>query len=71
MDTPGERLAQKQAAGKPHPLDDPESAKWMPMQRRNTAAEIADAVSFLCSERAAAIVGQVLAVDCGISRGLG
>lgn len=67
VDTPGERLALQQEPGKPHPLDDPEALGYIPLGRRTQASEIANAVAFLCSSKAAAITGQTLFVDCGIA----
>jgi 3-oxoacyl-[acyl-carrier protein] reductase len=69
VDTPGERAVMKQE-GRAGILDDPESAKIIPMQRRTESREIADAVAFLCSEQSSAITGQVLYVDCGITASL-
>lgn len=66
VDTPGERLALKAEPGQAHPLDDPETAKWIPLGRRTRAEEVAAAVSFLCSPQASAITGQTLYVDCGV-----
>jgi NAD(P)-dependent dehydrogenase (short-subunit alcohol dehydrogenase family) len=66
VDTPGERIVMKQE-GRAGILDDPESAKIIPIQRRTESREIADAVAFLCSEQGSAITGQVLYVDCGIT----
>ena len=42
-------------------------AKLVPMKRAGTAAEVADLVGFLCSDRAAYITGQVIAIDGGIA----
>ncbi|MCY3020703.1 MAG: SDR family oxidoreductase [Planctomycetota bacterium] len=69
VDTPGERLALHRQWGHPHALEDPETAKWIPLGRRADASEIASVVSFLCSEQGAAITGQIIPVDCGISVG--
>ena len=66
VDTPGERAVMR-AEGRAKVLDDPESAKFIPLGRRTASSEIADAVAFLCSERGSAITGQVLYVDCGIT----
>jgi NAD(P)-dependent dehydrogenase (short-subunit alcohol dehydrogenase family) len=66
VDTPGERKVVA-ASGKPQVLDDPETGKWIPLGRRQTAAEIAAGVVFLCSEKANMISGQVLGVDGGMS----
>jgi 3-oxoacyl-[acyl-carrier protein] reductase len=41
----------------------------IPLRRAGTAAEIANVVCFLASERAAYVTGTVLAVDGGLSRG--
>lgn len=38
-----------------------------PIGRLSTPMDVADAVAFLCSDRAAAITGQVLTVDGGVS----
>jgi enoyl-[acyl-carrier protein] reductase III len=40
---------------------------WTPMGRLGTPADIGNAVSLLCSEEAAWITGQVIAVDGGSS----
>ncbi len=40
----------------------------VPMGRHGTPAEIADAIVFLCSERAAYVTGATLAVDGGLTR---
>jgi NAD(P)-dependent dehydrogenase (short-subunit alcohol dehydrogenase family) len=45
-------------------------AKATPIRRTLTPAEIADAVLFLASTRAAAITGESLGVDGGITRGI-
>jgi len=66
VDTPGERLVHRGNGGT-HPLDDPDTAKWIPLGRRTFASEIADAVAFLCSEQATAITGQIVAVDGGMA----
>jgi NAD(P)-dependent dehydrogenase (short-subunit alcohol dehydrogenase family) len=67
VDTPGERLVHTARPGKLHPLDDPETTRWIPLQRRIEAREIADAVAYLCSKKSSAITGQILYVDCGIT----
>ena len=41
----------------------------VPMGTEQTPAQIADAVSFLCSERAAQVTGQVIAIDGGSTLG--
>ena len=41
----------------------------VPMGTEQTAEDIADAVAFLCSERARQITGQVIAIDGGTSTG--
>lgn len=66
VDTPGERRVLA-AQGTPDLLDDPDSFKYIPMQRMTKKTEIADAVAFLCSPAASAITGQIVHVDCGIS----
>ena len=66
VDTPGERKVFEQE-GRTAVLDDPESAKWMPLGRRNTPKEVADAVGFLCSEQAPNITGEVMFVDSGMN----
>ncbi len=45
-------------------------AKATPIRRVLQPEEIADAVLFLCSERAGAITGESIAVDGGITRGI-
>jgi NAD(P)-dependent dehydrogenase (short-subunit alcohol dehydrogenase family) len=65
VDTPGERKVMT-ALGKPNILDDPASANIIPLGRRTESREIADAIAFLVSQRASAITGQILSVDCGI-----
>lgn len=66
VDTPGERRVVA-AQGKPGLLDDPESARGIPLKRLTLTREIADAVYFLCSEQASSITGQVLHVDGGLT----
>jgi len=66
VDTPGERIVTT-AQGKPNLLDDPDTAKFIPLGRRQTPGEIASMVSFVCSEQAASITGQILYVDGGMS----
>jgi 3-oxoacyl-[acyl-carrier protein] reductase len=41
--------------------------RLVPMQRAGTPDEVADLIGFLCSERAAYITGQVIAIDGGIA----
>ena len=43
-----------------------EYAKAIPLKRMGTAQEVADAVAFLASDKAAYITGQVLAVNGGM-----
>jgi NAD(P)-dependent dehydrogenase (short-subunit alcohol dehydrogenase family) len=66
VDTPGERRVMA-ASGRPGDLDDPESAKWIPLGRRTEAAEVAATIAFLCSDEAASITGQVVHVDGGVT----
>jgi 3-oxoacyl-[acyl-carrier protein] reductase len=40
--------------------------KLVPMKRAGTPAEVADLVSFLCSEKAAYITGQILSINGGM-----
>jgi NAD(P)-dependent dehydrogenase (short-subunit alcohol dehydrogenase family) len=58
IDTPLGRLA---SAGRPSRQRTP-----VPLGRQGTAAEVADAVVFLLSDRARYITGQILAVDGGL-----
>ena len=44
-----------------------ELVKMTPIKREGSAADVAAAVGFLCSQRAGFITGQVLAVDGGLS----
>jgi len=67
VDTPGERHALHRRWGHAHGLEDPESARWIPLGRRTDAGEVAAAVSFLCSDQGSAITGQIIPVDCGIT----
>ena len=41
--------------------------RLVPMKRAGTAAEVADLIGFLCSDRAGYITGQVIAIDGGIA----
>jgi 3-oxoacyl-[acyl-carrier protein] reductase len=41
--------------------------RLVPMKRAGRAAEVADLIAFLCSDRAAYITGQVIAIDGGIA----
>lgn len=43
--------------------------KWYPLDRVATPEDIAEAVAFLASRRAAAITGAMLPVDCGLTAG--
>jgi enoyl-[acyl-carrier-protein] reductase (NADH) len=47
-----------------------EYANATPIRRTIAAAEVASAVAFLASDLAAAITGESLAVDGGITRGI-
>lgn len=67
VDTPGERLAIHRQWGHPHPLDVPDTARWIPLGRRTDPSEVAAMVAFLCSDHGSAITGQVIPVDCGIT----
>ena len=64
IDTP--RLASLYAAGRSPEAD----LKAIPLGRFGAASEIADAVCFLASDRAAYITGTVLPVDGGLTRSL-
>ena len=66
VDTPGERQVFAKE-GRLKDLDDPQTARFIPLGRRTLSSEVADAVAFLCSDRASAITGQILYVDCGIT----
>jgi NAD(P)-dependent dehydrogenase (short-subunit alcohol dehydrogenase family) len=66
VDTPGERRVTA-SEGKPGLLDDPQSARFIPLKRRTEPREIADTVYFLCSEQGSGITGQVIYVDGGIT----
>ena len=48
----------------------PDPAKGIPMGRMGSAAEVADSVVFLASERASYITGQILGLDGGGIRAL-
>ncbi len=43
--------------------------KWYPLDRIATPEDVAEAVAFLASRRAAAITGIVMPVDCGLTAG--
>jgi 3-oxoacyl-[acyl-carrier protein] reductase len=43
------------------------AAATIPMQRFGEAADIANAVAFLCSDETSYVTGQVFAVDGGMS----
>lgn len=66
VDTPGERRMLA-SHGREADLDNPETAKWIPLGRRTYASEIANTVMFLCSDAASATTGQILFVDGGMS----
>lgn len=46
-----------------------EAKRWYPLQRVADPQDIANAVSFLASEKASAITGTCLTVDCGLTAG--
>ncbi len=58
---------QKRQAEDPHVLEKLE--KWYPLGRIVEPIEIVNTVAFLASDKAAAITGAVLPVDCGLSAG--
>ncbi|HYF49645.1 MAG TPA: SDR family oxidoreductase, partial [Planctomycetota bacterium] len=66
VDTPGERQVWAQQ-GRPEFLDNADSVKGIPLGRRQTPEDIANMVSFVCSEQASNIAGQILYVDGGMS----
>jgi 3-oxoacyl-[acyl-carrier protein] reductase len=58
------------ATGRPSAEYETELAKGVPMGRLAKPEEIADAIVWLASERAAYITGQTILVDGGVYRGL-
>lgn len=55
------------AKANPHVFDDVK--RWYALQRIATVEDVANAVSFLASDQAAAITGTCLPVDCGLTAG--
>ncbi len=47
-------------------FDDAAIKRMVPMKRAGTAAEVADLIGFLASDRAAYVTGQVIAIDGGL-----
>lgn len=73
VDTPHIReLYEKEAAKQGLSVDEVEAnyVRATPIRRTLTPAEIADTILFLASPRAAAITGESIGVDGGITRGI-
>jgi 3-oxoacyl-[acyl-carrier protein] reductase len=65
VDTEGERKVLA-AHGGADLLGNPDSAKFIPLGRRQTSDEIGNTVAFLCSDRAVQMTGQIIYVDGGM-----
>ena len=62
--------ANAQATGRPAAEYEAQIAKDVPLRRLAEPEEVADAIAWLASERAAYITGQTILVDGGVYRGL-